>query len=216
MTDAAALQPEPGNQPPAPAAVHTVLSLDLGSNTGWCIGQNNKIIVSGTTTFHEPGCHPGLRFLRFRNWLVQFAKVKEIFYEDTPMYSSLVHARVNCGMLAVLQSFSLEFSIPVTCMHSMSIKKAFTGSGRAEKGVNSKQPICDAAHALGWTGGKKDTTMCNDEADAIAIYFSIMQRRGFQVTFKDPTVAAEEAPAASLITPADDSALLHQPTPSGL
>ncbi len=212
MTEKTTTDESAGVELPTPAVAlkthsHKVLSLDLGSNTGWCYAKDNKIQITGVTTFNEPGAHPGLRFLRFRNWLVQFAKINEIFYEDTPMYASLVHARVNCGMLAVLHSFSLEFSIPVTCMHSMSIKKAFTGAGKAAKGINPKQPICDAAHALGWLGGKKGTTMCNDEADAIAIYFSIMQRRGFQVTFEDAPAAEETAPAALPLSPPIDSAM---------
>jgi Holliday junction resolvasome RuvABC endonuclease subunit len=163
------------------SAKHTVLSLDLGSSTGWCLGQNNVIEYSGVKSFYIKDSHPGLRFKKFYNWLLKFRNVDEIFVEDVVQrFLSMHSARVYCGLLAMLQVFCITHSIRLTGIKPSAVKLAFTGRGGAKKAE-----MCNAAIKLGWANGKLDTETNNDEADACAIYYAVMKKRGYDVTFSN-------------------------------
>ena len=151
---------------------HTILALDLGSNTGWAKVVGEVIVDSGVVNFHRKDGHPGGRFLRFSNWLRTHKDLDEIFYEDVPRFESAAAAKVYCGLLAVLQVYGLVSQIRLVNIKSNSVKKEFTGNGRADK-----TEMCKVAHRLGWKHGHPGLDIDHDEADAIGCAFVILKRR---------------------------------------
>jgi hypothetical protein len=162
------------------AASHTVLSLDLGGSLGWCIGRDNKIQVSGEKQLTKKDAHAGDRFLTFMNWLPKFQNVDEIFFEKAAGMRSMDAANTYCGLRAILLMFGQSSGVHITSIWAPSVKKIFTGQGG--KGVD-KLTMCNRARALGWTGGTPGTPENHNEADACAIYYSIMYKRGIDITF---------------------------------
>lgn len=158
---------------------HNVLSLDLGTNCGWAVARNAVIEYSGVKSFYSKDAHPGLRFMKLHNWLLKFRGVDEIFIEDVVQpFMSSASARVYCGMLAIVQLFCLTNNIKLSGIKPTAVKKLFTGKGRA-----SKTEVCNICIGLGWANGKYDTDRNNDEADACAVYYAMMKKRGRDVTF---------------------------------
>ncbi len=129
-------------------------------------------------SFYKKDAHPGRKFRDFHDWLLNFAKVDEIFFENVPHYESMHAAKVYCGFLAIMQTFAEDAGIKCTGIFPTSVKKIFCGKGRADK-----TKMCEHAHHLGWTGGKPGTDQHHDEADACAIYYAVMHKRGIHVTF---------------------------------
>jgi Holliday junction resolvasome RuvABC endonuclease subunit len=151
------------------------LSLDLGTTFGWSLGINGQIVRSGELTL-APGAstmHPGHRWLKFQEWLFQFKDVNEILYEDVMFFGQNGHkaARVYCGLLAVVQMFSLVHGIRVRCLSPSAVKSEFAGSGRADK-----FRMCEVAINLGWKNGKRGTDVNHNEVDAIALMWVIFNR----------------------------------------
>lgn len=156
----------------------TTLSIDLGSTIGYCLAKNGVIIESGEVTLSAKESHPGHRWLRFQKWLYQYKDVNEILFEDVPRFMSNGAARVYCGLLAVLQIFSLGCGIRMASLKPSQIKKDFTGSGSSDK-----LEMCDVAMRLGWKNGVPGTQNCNNECDAIALFWVVSTRRGVQPSF---------------------------------
>ena len=152
---------------------HTILSLDLGSTTGWAFYSGGVIRKSGVVSLkRDANDKPGTRFLKFYNWLNKFSTIKEIVYEDVPRFESGASAKVYCGLLALVQMHCLAHGIRMTCIKAKTVKKEFSGNGNADKGL-----ICKVAHKLGWCGGKSNTQDGHDEADAVAIMWVTLNRR---------------------------------------
>ena len=161
------------------AKAYTILSLDLGSNVGWCFIKAGLITQSGVLDLRCKESHPGYRFLKFQNMISPFRHVSEIFYEDVPRFESAGAARVYCGLLSILQVFCLMNKIRLTNIKAGSVKKEFAGHGHAKK-----PDMCRTAHRLGWRHGHPETDIDHDEADAIAAAWVLMQRRGVKLEFQ--------------------------------
>jgi Holliday junction resolvasome RuvABC endonuclease subunit len=165
---------------------YTVLSLDLGTNTGWALVQDGVITESGILSLPKPDKHhPGHRFITFSNWLRKYKTVNEIFHENVPRFESAKAAMVYCGLLAILQMFCLTQGIRMTSIMSKSVKKEFSGNGNSDKKM-----MCDVAHRIGWQGGHPSTDIGHDECDAIATAWVIMKRREVVIKFKHEVVPA--------------------------
>lgn len=160
----------------------TTLAIDLGSTLGYAVAKNGVIVYSGEVTLSAKDTHAGSRWLRFQNWLYQFHDVNEIVFEDVMFFgkNGVMAARVYCGLLAILQIFSLTHKIRMASLTPGQIKKDFTGSG-----VATKEDVCDIALNLGWKNGKAGTRINNNEADAIALFWCISSRRGVQPSFSE-------------------------------
>lgn len=156
---------------------HTILSLDLGNSLGWAKVVNGVIVQSGVVSLFRKDAHPGDRFLRFSNWLRTHKDLNEIFYEDVPRFESNFAARVYCGLLSQLQVYCLVSQVRLTNIKANSVKKEFTGNGRADKAE-----ICRTAHRLGWKHGHPDLDLDHDEADALACAWVILKRRNIEPT----------------------------------
>lgn len=149
--------------------MYRILSLDLGTNTGWVDIQDANALRSGVLHLPGPIGHPGRRFIEFQNFIVQFKDYQHIFYEDVPRFESAKAARVYCGLLCIVQMFSLRYGIALTNAKSNVVKKQFTGIGNCQKEL-----VCEVAHKLGWKGGHPLTRNDHDEADAIACAWTIL------------------------------------------
>lgn len=169
---------------------YTVLSLDLGSTVGWAFVKNATILHSGIVPLSRKDAHPGDRFLRFHNWLLQMKanKVNEIFYESVPRFESAAAAHVYCGLLAVLQMFCLMHGLRMTNIKAKSVKKEFAGNGNADK-----FEMCRVAHRMGWKNGHAETDIDHDECDAIAIAWVILTRRNAEPALYEAKKAVFEA-----------------------
>lgn len=151
------------------------LALDLGTTYGWSLGINGQIVRSGELTLATDSqkLHPGHRWIKWQEWLYQFRDVNEIVYEDVTFFGTngYLTARVYCGLLAVLQTFSLQHGIRLRCLSPSAVKKEFAGNGRADKKM-----MCDVAINLGWKNGKRGTDINHNECDAVALLWVIYNR----------------------------------------
>lgn len=155
--------------------------------TGWAVCKNTRIIASGekSCAYKKDYQLDGDRLINFWNFIYDMdAKysLNEIIYEDVKMN---VHrgSRDNSlyfMLLAVLKMYQAgDRRLPMGCMNVMTIKKQFTGTGRADK-----EMIADKAVQLGWRGrriGPDGRTINNNEADAIALAVCTMRQRGYDI-----------------------------------
>ncbi len=125
-----------------------ILALDLATKTGWATNCLSRI--SGTIEFKlKRGESPGMRFLRCRSWLNEFYELVNARI-DICCYEQAHHrggAATACcvGLVTVVQSFAAKKGIELMPVHTASLKKFATGSGRA-----NKQDMIAAAKARGW------------------------------------------------------------------
>ncbi len=147
-----------------------ILSLDMATVTGWATNVHGN--RSGTVEFPvKRGESPGMRFLRCRAWLNEMLQL--IGKPDVIAYEQAHHrggadTAVALGFLAELQAFAAENGIELMSVHTSTLKKFATGSGRA-----SKNDMVQAARQKGW-----DPTDDN-EADAVLLLaFGLNELRG--------------------------------------
>ena len=158
-----------------------VIGLDLATKTGWALAENGKIIRSGIRQLRAAKDeHDGHRFRRFYTLLTELWPVHEIYYELIQFSGarrgggswSGDSGETYKGLLAITKMYASGMDIPVHGVHPATLKKAFTGHGRAEK-----EDMCRMAHKYGWKGGSKDTALHHDEADAIALVITQLKLR---------------------------------------
>jgi hypothetical protein len=125
-----------------------ILALDLATATGWASNCLNKI--SGVTRFDlKRGESPGMRFLRCRAWLADFyelvdGKIDVLVYEQAHHRGGAATA-CCVGLVTVCQEFAASNGVELMPVHTATLKKFATGSGRA-----NKQDMIAAAKARGW------------------------------------------------------------------
>ena len=138
-----------------------ILALDCGTKTGWASFADGRI-ESGVQDFSlKRGESKGIRFLRFNTWLKAMAKLTNpqvVVYE-------LAHFRgghateILVGMTTRIEEFCESNNIEYGSVHSATLKKFATGSGRA-----NKEDMIKAAQVK---YGK--IVNSDDEADALLI-----------------------------------------------
>jgi crossover junction endodeoxyribonuclease RuvC len=125
-----------------------ILSLDLATKTGWATNALSR--ASGTIEFAlKRGESPGMRFLRCRAWLNEIHKLTSgrldvLCYEQAHHRGGAATA-VCVGLVTVAQSFAAEHDIELMPVHTATLKKWATGSGRV-----NKQDMIAAAIERGW------------------------------------------------------------------
>src|SRR5438105_269086 len=106
----------------------SILALDLGTTTGWALGDNKKTVTSGTHSFKphrfEGG---GMRYLRFRSFLTELKQqsggIDQICFEEVRRHSSTDAAHVYGGFMAHLTAWSEHHSIPYVGVPVGTIKR---------------------------------------------------------------------------------------------
>lgn len=161
------------------------LGLDIGTHTGWCVAEGDKIIGSGVRDFSVKASeHVGKRGIKFYNFIMSLGQVDEIYYEKINFGGGFKNKSgkwVNStndgrefhhGLMMLVNMYSASFAIPMFGIHPGTLKKDFTGSG-----TSKKKQMCAAAHNFGWKGGAIGTELCHDEADAIALLVTQLRNK---------------------------------------
>jgi hypothetical protein len=149
-----------------------ILSLDLGTTTGWAIQLSGYSLQSGSTSF-RPSRYDGggMRYLRFRGWLDGFAAdvggIAAIYFEEVRRHAGTDAAHVYGGFLATLSTWCEQHGIPYEGVPVGTIKRYATGKGNADK-----HAVIEAVRARGY----RPTD--DNEADAIAILLWVIETRG--------------------------------------
>lgn len=100
-----------------------------------------------------------MRFVRFRReFLDKFRGVREVYFEEVRRHLGTDAAHIYGGLLATLQAWCEENSIPYRGVPVGTIKKHATGKGNA-----GKTEMIEAAKSRGFS--PKD----DNEADALAL-----------------------------------------------
>jgi hypothetical protein len=149
-----------------------ILSLDLGTTTGWAMRLAGGAIESGTTSF-RPSRYDGggMRYLRFRSWLdgmtADAAGIAAVYFEEVRRHIGTDAAHLYGGFLATLTSWCEQRGIPYEGVPVGSIKRHITGKGNADKTA-----VMEAIRARGFRPAD------DNEADAIAILLWAIETGG--------------------------------------
>lgn len=141
----------------------TVLSLDLGTSTGWAIQKPDNSIVSGTEALvPENTVDRDVRYWAFQQWLyriiTQIPDIQCVYYEIVRRHLGTYAAHVYGGYRGILLAWAYDNNIPCFFLPPSTIKKYITGKGNA-----SKQEVIQAVQCRGFS--PKD----DNEADALAL-----------------------------------------------
>lgn len=142
----------------------TLLSLDLGTTTGWALA-NGKEIRSGSICFKSNHFDSrDCRFTHFRRWLVNlkasYGEIDQIVYEAVRRHAGTIAGQTYGGFMAVLQMFGDDHQIPYEGVSVGTIKKFATGNGNASK--------MDMINAMEQKGHRPRD---DNEADALALLY---------------------------------------------
>lgn len=142
-----------------------ILALDLGTSTGWAVATRDGGHKSGSLRLDPKKLGGnGRRWIAFREWLTATAReaggIQAVYHEDVKGHGKggARAAHVYGGYLAMLEAWCAANNIPLHGVGVGTIKKAWTGNGRAEKGAM----IAEAQ--------RRGVRVADDnEADAVAI-----------------------------------------------
>ncbi len=148
----------------------TVLTLDLGTQTGWSVLRNG-IVTSGTLTFKNDRYQGGgMRYLRFSRWLDDMKRIAgpltEVYFEEVRRHLGVDAAHVYGGFLATLTAWCEQEEIPYQGISVGTIKRHVTGKGNA-----SKQDVMLSIRAKGYK------PQDDNEADALALLEWVRSQR---------------------------------------
>ena len=155
--------------PPKP----TLLSLDLGTSTGWAISTAQGLISSGSVRFkHDRWQGGGMRFVKFMlflNGLNQAAGPLDlVFFEEVRRHLGVDAAHAYGGFMAHLTAWCEKEAIAYEAVPVGTIKRHATGRGNACKNLMMKAAR-DRGHQ----------PVDDNEADALALlYWALDQRQG--------------------------------------
>jgi len=115
-----------------------ILSLDLGRSTGWCLYDSDAPIELESGTFTVPlerGESKGMMFLRWRRWLTGMIKTEapELVVYEMPHCRGGAATDTLVGMSTRIMEVCERFGVQYTPVHSATLKKFATGTGRGDK-----------------------------------------------------------------------------------
>jgi Holliday junction resolvasome RuvABC endonuclease subunit len=140
----------------------SILALDLGTTTGWCVGSKGHHI-SGTWNL-KPGRFDGggMRFVKFRSRLAELhesSPVSVVYFEEVRRHAGTDAAHVYGGLMATLTAWCETEGIPYEGVPVGQIKRAFTGKGNADK-----------ARMMSEAFDRGYSPIDDNEADSIALF----------------------------------------------
>lgn len=143
----------------------SILSMDLGTTTGWALLTLSDSIVSGTISFKPQRFEGGgMRYLRFKKWLDEIlgtnGNISAVYFEEVRRHMGVDAAHAYGGFMAHLTAWCETHSIPYQGVPVGTIKRHATGKGNANK---------DAVIASVLRRGHRPKD--DNEADAIAILY---------------------------------------------
>jgi hypothetical protein len=115
-----------------------ILGLDLGVKTGWAFGTaTDQLTESGVQDFTlKRGESAGLRYLLFRKWLSELLSTCYPFplvVYESPHHRGGHATEIAYGLATRVQELCAARDLLYAAVHSASLKKFATGSGRADK-----------------------------------------------------------------------------------
>jgi len=142
-----------------------ILTLDLGTQTGWALTCGDRDIISGSESFKpnrfEGG---GMRYLRFKRWLTELKNTTDgidaVYFEEVRRHAGVDAAHAYGGFMAHLTAWCEHHHIPYQGVPVGTIKKHATGKGNA-----GKPDMIQSAQARG------HSPVDDNEADAIALLY---------------------------------------------
>ena len=147
----------------------TILTLDLGTQTGWALKNQYGNIISGTVSFKSGRFEGGgMRYLRFEKWLSETleatSSIDEVYFEEVRRHLGVDAAHAYGGFMASLTSWCEHHEIPYQGVPVGTIKKALTGKGNASKAM-----VIKAVQKLGFQPAD------DNEADALALLHFVLK-----------------------------------------
>jgi len=136
-----------------------VLAIDPGLKTGWAYSDGTFIESDVEDFLARHRESRGMVFMRFRTWLglmLMVWDVELVVYEQAHLRGGAA-TELIVGMTTRIQEECCKHCINYTAIHSATLKKYATGSGRAKKE--------DVIRVAQERYGKKGLT--SDEADAL-------------------------------------------------
>ena len=143
--------------------IETILTLDLGTTTGWACKTEDTTITHGWVSLKtgrfEGG---GMRYLRFKQWLSQLkgqvGEIGVVYFEEVRRHQGVDAAHVYGGLMATLTAWCEHHKIPYQGVPVGTIKLHATGKGNA-----GKAQMIEAMQLKG------HPVTDDNEADALAI-----------------------------------------------
>jgi len=173
MTETAPVDTGSTQFKPRPTEVHrAILTLDLGTTTGWALRASDSLITSGTVSF-RPSRYDGggMRYLRFRSWLDNIAAnvggLVAVYFEEVRAHAGTDAAHLYGGFLATLTAWCEQRSVPYQGVPVGTIKRHVTGKGNADKTA-----VMAAIRARGYAPAD------DNEADALALLLWALETNG--------------------------------------
>ena len=148
-----------------------MLSLDLGTKTGWAVRLSDRTVTSGIAEFKNDRWQGGgMRFLRFKQWLTEIKQMAGgldvVFFEEVRRHAGVDAAHAYGGFLAHVTAWCEHHAIPYEAVPVGTIKRHATGKGNA-----NKDAVIAAVRNLGFDPAD------DNEADALAILDWAMAHR---------------------------------------
>ena len=163
-----------------------ILALDLGTRTGWALAEGGRV-ESGTQVFDvKRGESPGMRWIRFRRWLAEIAMAEhssgggtidtpgsqrvpyflprvEMIVWEAAHHRGGAATHVGVNFAGRVEEFCAQNKIEHASVHTATIKKFATGSGRGDKGA-----MIAAVQRRGWAAHVVEP-LDDNHADALAL-----------------------------------------------
>ena len=150
--------------------LETILSIDLGTNTGWALRSKNGQITNGTVDFRPQRFEgSGMRYLRFCAWLDELleltGKIDAVYFEEVRRHLGVTAAHTYGGFLSHLSSWCEHNEVPYLGVPVGTIKRFIAGKSNA-----SKKDVILAVRSLG------HNVTDDNEADALALLYLAMDK----------------------------------------
>jgi len=149
-----------------------ILSLDLGTKTGYAIHKRGGEMVVGSESF-APKLMDGVaarafKFKRFLPAITQGTEIQVCYYERVLHHSAVQAAHVYGLLEGLLQMWADSNNVRLVAVSPMTIKKFWTGTGRSDK-----KAMMAECEKRGFKVGKDD-----DMSDSIALLHYAIEQEG--------------------------------------
>lgn len=145
----------------------SILALDLGSQLGFALLSQGKVISGMYDMRPAQGQEPGLRFAIFENeFLRKFRAVNQVYYEEVRRHEGTHAAHIYGALWGILHKWCYQNNIPCQSREVAHIKKHVTGKGNA-----NKTAVIEAMRQRGYD--PED----DNEADALALLSFVRHQR---------------------------------------
>lgn len=144
--------------------MRVIVGIDPANKTGFAYRGSDGVLRAGVKHFgFMPEETLGAKLTRYQEWLEQEYGAEEptVFFCEQAHHQGGPATRQALGMEGVLEMFCYEYGFDLHYVHTATLKKFFTGSGKAKK----TEMINEAANR--W-----DKNIIDDNhADAIALLY---------------------------------------------